>query len=283
MRELPQPFVKWAGGKTKLLPQMAPYFPDGPFDYYVEPFVGGGAVFFYLYRRGMLQGTSITLSDSCDELMNTYEVVSSEYIDPLVDQLAYHQRNHSKEHYYAVRDGLLAFWQLNNVERAARFIYLNKTCFNGLYRVNSDGKFNTPMGRYVRPTILDEDNLRLAGIALRIASLRTNSFRALLPSIGRTKGRSFFYLDPPYDGAYDQYTPIGFGIDEQERLSEQFKRCDEAGHLLMLSNADTPFIRELYSDYHIVELMGSNAINSDGKGRGRRKELLVMNYRGGDE
>ena len=265
-----RPFVKWAGGKGQLLVQMAPFFPPyHAYRRYFEPFLGGGAVFFHL------QPSIAFLSDTNEELINAFRIVR-DHVEELIQSLRKH-RNEAG-YYYQVRAQDPK--TLSPVERASRFIFLNKTCYNGLYRVNRKGRFNVPFGRYKNPKILDEENLRSASIALRSAHLEVKDFEEALTIAERG---DFIYLDPPYHplsatSSFTSYTSSGFGEDQQRRLASVYRDLDQRGALLMLSNSDTPLIRELYHDFRIIELQANRAINSRGDRRGPVTELLTLNY-----
>ncbi len=265
----PKPPVKWAGGKTGLIPQFEPLFPKKEFTLYAEPFVGGGAVFFHL-----LPSKSI-LIDSNEELINFYLVVRDN-LEELLTDLKNHKNR--KEHYYSIR--ALDPQALSPVERASRFLYLNKTAYNGLWRVNSQGKHNVPFGRYKNPKIVDEVNLRLVSEALRAADVLCDDFSRVLDF---ARAGTFVYLDPPYYPLSDTanftgYTADAFGAQDQERLAGVFRELDRRGCLVMLSNSDTPFIRQLYSGYDIQVVYARRAINCRADRRGPITELVIRNY-----
>lgn len=264
------PFIKWAGGKGRLLPQMAPFFP--PSDRYVryfEPFLGGGAVFFFL------QPASAFLSDLNEELINAFKVVRDD-VEELILSL-YKHRNEA-EYYYRVR--ALDPHHLDPVERASRFIYLNKTCYNGLYRVNRKGQFNVPFGRYREPRIVDPEGLRAASLALQGTRLWVSDFAAALAKVG---AGDFVYLDPPYHplsptASFTSYTSTDFGESDQRRLSELYKELDHRGALLMLSNSDTSLIHRLYDGFLFIKIQARRAISCRADRRGPITELLILNY-----
>ncbi|MGB9880879.1 MAG: DNA adenine methylase [Anaerolineae bacterium] len=265
----PKPPIKWAGGKQQLLPQFAPLFPTGPVTKYAEPFVGGGAVFFYL------EPESAVLIDNNPELMNFYEVVRTD-----VEGLIEHAKGHlnDRDYYYSIRE--LDPERLSPVERASRFLYLNKTAYNGLWRVNSKGKHNVPFGRYRNPKIVDEWNLRLVSAALRNVLLIRGDFERIVEFAERGM---FVYFDPPYQPVSDTanftgYTAEAFGSADQERLARVFRTLDEMGCLLMASNSDTEFIRRLYEGYDIRIVVARRAINCRGEKRGPIRELVIRNY-----
>lgn len=266
------PFLKWAGGKSQLLSTFDEYFPER-FERYFEPFVGGGAVFFRMSARE--DGVTAHLSDLNDELINCYSVVRDN-VEQLIKALKKH-RNES-EYYYGVRS--MDTSRMTAVTRAARLIYLNKTCFNGLYRVNRKGEFNVPFGSYKNPRTCDEDNLRAASEALRNARVEHKHFADALKSA--RKG-DFVYLDPPYQplsatSNFTSYTSKCFGELDQKRLAEVFDELHQRGCKVMLSNSDNEFVRELYKKFRLETVYANRAINCRADRRGRISELLVLNY-----
>jgi DNA adenine methylase len=275
----PRPFVKWAGGKGQLLKQFEPYWPE-EFRGYVEPFVGGGAVFFHLYRRGRLRGP-VTLNDASEELMLCYRAIRDD-LEALLSELRRHAPHKlDADYYYAVRawDRQPGFADRPAVERAARAIFLNRTCYNGLYRVNQKGQFNVPFGRYKNPRVVDEENLRAVSRALQGVALRADDFGSCL---AWAEPGTLAYLDPPYDplsetSSFTSYTADDFGESEQRRLARIYRQLDAAGCHLMLSNSDTPLIRELYNGYRVAVLEARRAINAQADGRAAIPELLVLN------
>jgi DNA adenine methylase len=274
------PFVKWAGGKGQLLSQFAPYFPAS-FGRYVEPFVGAGAVFFHLYNQGRLVGKEIVLIDHLEELINCYRVIQSQVEDLIAALLAHEPRKLEADYYYWVRswDRLPDYGRRAEVERAARFIFLNRTCYNGLYRVNRRGQFNVPFGRYRNPTICGADNLWDVHRALQHVTLLADDFGRCLEF---SAAGDMVYLDPPYDPLSDtahftNYTSADFGVEDQQRLAQIFCELHRKGCYAMLSNSCTPLVQELYAGFDQVPLQAARAINSKGDGRGAVCELLVMN------
>ena len=265
-----KPFIKWAGGKSQLLAQMAKYFPPkDQINRYFEPFLGGGAVFFHL------QHPKSYLSDTNKNLVELYETVKNN-VEDLIKALRKHKNEH--DYFYEIRAQKPV--ELSPVERAARFIYLNKTCFNGLYRENSKGEFNVPFGKYKNPAICDAEGLRSASLALKSAKISHGEFHSVL---SKAKTTDFIYFDPPYQplsktSSFTSYTANGFGENEQRDLADTFRELADRGCFVMLSNSDTPLIRELYKDYSIYEIQASRAINSNAAGRGKITELLVVNY-----
>lgn len=265
----PRPPIKWAGGKGQLLSQLALLLPRASYSLYLEPFVGGGALFFHLLP------SRAVLIDSNEELINFYRVVRDN-LGELIEDLRKH--TNTRQHYYAVR--ALDPRDLAPVERASRFLYLNKTAYNGLWRVNSQGRHNVPFGRYRDPKIVDEANLRLVAQALRSAELVCDDFSRVLEHA--TAG-SLVYLDPPYHplsetASFTGYTAEAFGRADQERLAQVFRELDRRGCLLMLSNSDTPFIRELYAGYDIQVVYARRVISCVADRRGPIQELVVRNY-----
>ncbi len=268
------PFLKWAGGKQRLLTQFEPFFPE-TIDTYLEPFLGGGAVFFYIYQH--FQPSRVILSDLNEELINCYEVVRDD-VHPLIERLQHHKENHSREYYYRVRGMQVA--DLSPLERAARLIFLNKTCFNGLYRVNSKGKFNVPFGKYKNPPICDQDNLIAVSEILQNVEIHLRDFGDCVQDAGE---RCFVYLDPPYHplsvtANFTSYTRHPFAIEEQQRLARVFADLTAQGAYVMESNSDCAEIRSLYQDYRLETVQASRAINSRGDRRGPISELLILNY-----
>lgn len=266
------PIVKWAGGKTQLLKHYTRLFP-AEFNRYFEPFLGGGAVFFHLVAKN--PNLRATLSDQNVELINCYNMVKNE-LPSVIRYLKKHKND--GEHFYKVRAMDVA--DLSPAERAARLIFLNKTCFNGLYRVNRKGQFNVPFGRYENPKICDEVNLRAAERALCNAKINTANFEAVL---SQAKRGDFVYLDPPYQplsttSSFTGYTRNSFGESDQERLRDVFKKLTDKGCYAMLSNSDTPFIRELYDAFNIETVYANRAINSKADKRGRVAEVAILNY-----
>ena len=266
------PFMKWAGGKTQLLPQLEPYFPNR-FGTFYEPFLGGAAVFFRLRPRRAI------LADLNPELINAYVAVRDN-LDLLIVALDRHSAHRTdKDYFYRVRAQPAN--ELNGVERAARTIYLNKTCFNGLFRVNSKGQFNVPWGSYKDPKLYDPEGLAASSAALRGKSIVLADYHE---ACGPARKGDFVYFDPPYHplsrtSSFTSYTKEDFGEEQQSALAAEVGRLDQLGAKVMLSNSPTPFIRSLYKGYRIATLKARRAINSRGAGRGAIEELLVMNYR----
>jgi DNA adenine methylase len=271
LRPIAQPVVKWVGGKSKLLHELVARAPR-TYKRYFEPFVGGGALFF------RLSPSSAVLSDSNGELITFYKAVRDE-VDAVIRCLGRHRTLHSEAYYYTMRERWNAKGQDEPAQRAAAFLYLNKTCYNGLWRVNSKGAFNVPAGRYEHPSILDPEALRAASRTLSRAVLLHRPFER---AVKDAEQGDFVYLDPPYhpisETAYfTSYTAGGFDQSDQERLADTFRELDERGCAVMLSNSDTPFIRKLYARYQIDRVYCARAINSDGASRGAVAEVIVTN------
>ncbi len=269
----PHPFVKWAGGKRQLLKQFEKYFPK-QFKTYIEPFVGGGSVFFYLLPERAI------LMDTNEELINCYKVIQNK-----VEELILSLKNHrnEKEYFYKIRNmdrNPGEFNKLSDVERASRTIYLNRCCFNGLYRVNSKGYFNVPFGKYKKPKFCDEKNLRAVNLTLKNVVILNKTFETCL---NFTEEGDFIYVDPPYQpltetAYFTSYTKEGFGEEAQLKLFEVFKELDKRGCKVMLSNSYGKFILELYKDFKIVIVKAKRAINRDATKRGEIKEVLILNF-----
>ncbi|MBS2040177.1 DNA adenine methylase [bacterium] len=268
---LATPILKWAGGKGRLLAQYEPYLPTH-FKRYFEPFAGGAALFFWLRSRrgGKFPGT---LNDSNEELINCYQVVQQQP-DPLLLRLRELAEQHGTEFYYQVR----AQQPQDSVERAARLIYLNKTCYNGLYRVNAKGGFNVPIGRYKDPSIVQEEKIRAAHLALQGTNLWNKGFDEA--ALAARKG-DFVYFDPPYQpltptSNFTSYTKDQFGMEQQCHLAEIFKQLVKRGCHVLLSNSASDLVRNLYRDYQQVEIQAPRFINSKSAGRSSIAELLIL-------
>jgi DNA adenine methylase len=268
------PFVKWVGGKGRLRHALEALMPPGvELMRHVEPFLGGGALFF---ARGPERAL---LCDLNRDLVRTYELVRDD-LGGVIRQLEKLSRGHDSEHYYAVRERYNARKEQSPSERAAMFIYLNKTCFNGLHRVNRRGEFNVPMGRYTNPNILDRDTLSAASRALQSAELRHASFEELL---SHARPGDFIYMDPPYEPVsrtanFTAYGQDGFSQADQTRLRDVYRELDRRGAKLMLSNSDVPFIRDLYRGFSIDTVQAPRAVSCDPNTRGPVSEVVVRNY-----
>ena len=265
-----RPFLKWAGGKRQLLSSIRASLPKH-IGRYFEPFVGGGAVFF------SLQPERASLADINDELILAYEVVRD---NPgrLITALQDHQSRHNKDHYYAVREEDPR--SLEPVARAARLIYLNKTCFNGLYRVNRKGAFNVPMGSYNAPSICEPDNLRAVSNALQTVVLRCVDYKT---AVAEAQCEDFVYFDPPYapvsrSANFVSYAPGGFSEDDQAALAQLFCDLTGRGVRCMLSNSAAPVVLDLYRSFQVTRVEANRSVNSVGSGRGKVAEVIVTNY-----
>ncbi|MGI6667298.1 MAG: DNA adenine methylase [Bacillota bacterium] len=267
-RQAARPFIKWAGGKKQILRELLARAPQ-TFGTYFEPFLGGGAVFF------SLSPSKAVLSDLNPHLMNAYLVVRDR-VDELAESLEVHRAD--RDYYYMMRD--LSPETMSDVERASWFIYLNKTCYNGLWRVNKSGRFNVPFGRYKNPRILDRSNLHAASRALRAADLRCSDFE---DAVQDALPGDFVYFDPPYlplggTAVFTSYTGEGFDVSEQERLAEVFRRLSRKGVFVMLSNSDVPLVRRLYRGFRIDTIQAARAISCRGDRRGLVGEVIITGY-----
>lgn len=258
-----RPFLKWVGGKRSILPELLRRMPS-EYDAYHEPFMGGGALFF------AVQPKEAYLSDVNFHLVLTFKAVRDD-VEGLISQLKIHVRLHNKEYYLKARTKL--FKEKDTTKLAALFIYLNKTCFNGLYRVNKGGGFNVPMGDYKIPNILDEDNLRAASKVLHGVDIQQHGFDHT-----EIHKNDFYYIDPPYHETYSGYDGSGFGDPEHIKLAQFCKKIDEKGGFFMLSNSDTPFVRDLYKGYDIETVAASRMVSCKANQRGKENELIIRNY-----
>ena len=275
----PKPFVKWAGGKRQLLPILSQHIPKN-FGTYFEPFLGGGAVLFHLISQNSQLKCSV--SDLNSTLILSYVTIRDK-VDEVITSLEEHSENYfknSEEYYYQVRDSN----PKNQIDQVSRLIFLNKTCFNGLYRVNSKGKFNVPVGRYVNPNIVNKENLQILSHVLQSKgiSIKCEDFTTALK---KTQEDDFVYLDPPYQPVsstanFTSYTNDNFGYKDQERLFTEFKKLDSKGCKVMLSNSKSQEVIELFSEYsdNIIEINTNRFINSNSKKRTGHIEILIKNY-----
>jgi len=272
-----RPIVKWAGGKTRLLPHLLARVP-AELRTYAEPFAGGAALFFALSAedaRGRKTFERAVLADQNQDLVACYRAVRDE-VERVIDALRGYR--YDRDVYYATR--ALDPRGMSDVERAARLVYLNRSCFNGLWRVNAKGEFNVPFGRHKNPRILDEDGLHAAAHALRKVDLRLCDYGEVTATLGEG---DFVYLDPPYvpvsaTASFTSYVAGGFGPGDQLRLADELARLRARGVLAMLSNADTAATRELYKDFANHVVRAPRAINSDPDGRGDTSELVVTTW-----
>lgn len=272
LKEETYPIVKWVGGKRQLMFELLKNMP-GDYNRYFEPFIGGGALFFYL------QPDNAYISDMNEELINLYQVVRDN-VDELITDLQKHDI--SKEYFMEIRniDRTEEYQNWSDVKKASRFIYLNRTCFNGMYRVNSKGEFNVPFGHYKNPRILDENNLINCSNLLQRTEIKHADFSEILKKI---KKGDFVYFDPPYvplseTSSFTSYTKDGFDIDMQFKLRDVCDELDSIGVKFLLSNSDTKLVNELYENYNIKKVFASRQINANADGRGKITEVLVRNY-----
>ncbi len=274
----PRPFLKWVGGKRQLLGELRARVGQASFTgRYHEPFVGGGALFFDLYCTGLPGRKKAYLSDSNKRLIEAYEGVQRD-VEGLIRRLNKHKAAHGKDYYYEVRGEVPD----NPIARAARLIYLNKTCFNGLFRENSKGGFNVPMGNYKNPMICDAPNLRAVAEALCRVKVEQRPFASVLDE---ARPGDFVYFDPPYDpvsktSSFTAYHKGNFGEESQRELAEVFGELTKRGVRALLSNSYTPLIRKLYGGRgHTVEKVhAARMVNSRGDRRGKVAEALVRNF-----
>ena len=272
-----KPFVKWAGGKRQIMPEIKKYVPEN-YDTFYEPFVGGGAVFFELAPK------KAVINDYNSELMNVFECIKDEVkFDKMCSELNHHEANHSEEYYYQVRNidrDVKKYNKLADYKKAARTIYLNKACFNGLYRVNSKNEFNVPFGKKEKVNTYEGQNLGVVHCILNFNDIKLLS-TDFEEAVKDAKKGDFVYLDPPYDSdtsTFNDYTENGFNKDEQRRLALLFKELSDRGCYVMLSNHNTILVNELYKDYNIHVIEAKRNINSNGKKRGKVEEVIITNY-----
>ena len=272
LKEETYPIVKWVGGKRQLMFELLKNMPEN-YNRYFEPFIGGGALFFEL------QPDNAYISDMNEELINLYQVVRDN-VDELVADLQKHDI--SKEYFMEIRniDRTEEYENWSDIQKASRFIYLNRTCFNGMYRVNSKGEFNVPFGHYKNPRILDENNLINCSNLLQRTEIKHADFSEILKKV---KKDDFVYFDPPYvplseTSSFTSYTKDGFDMDMQFKLRDVCDELDSIGVQFLLSNSDTKLVNELYENYNIKKVFASRQINANADGRGKITEVLVRNY-----
>ncbi|MCT6883604.1 DNA adenine methylase [Snodgrassella alvi] len=274
-KQLIAPVLKWAGGKRQLLDTLIPLVPKD-YSVYCEPFVGGGALFF------ALQPQSACINDVNHELIRVYTVIKND-VDVLIEQLKQFQNN--KDQFYEIRSwdrNKDKYTHLSDIEKAARIIYLNKTCFNGLFRVNASGEFNVPFGNYANPNIVNEPVLRAISFYFNNSEIVFNAvdYAEILKNL---PDNAFVYLDPPYDPVsvtanFTSYTKDGFSRDEQIRLRKCCDELNERSIKFMLSNSATDFIYDQYSKYNIEIISAKRLVGADASKRGRIQEVIVRNY-----
>ncbi len=258
-----RPFLKWAGGKRSILPELLERLP-GEYKNYCEPFLGGGALFFAAKPQ------SAYLSDVNFHLVLTFIAVRDD-VDRLIANLKIHAAKHSKEYYLQARQRLSR--EKDPTKVGALLIYLNKTCYNGLYRVNKSGEFNVPIGSYVSPTILDEENLRAASKSLQGAGIMQHVFWHTMVQPG-----NFYYLDPPYHKTFDGYDSSRFGDSDHTHLAAFCRTLDKSECFFMISNSDNSFVRGLYQGFYIEQVQASRNVSCKGDQRGKETELIIRNY-----
>lgn len=292
-----KPFLKWAGGKTRLLNQLEGFYPcelrQGHIKRYIEPFLGSAAMFFYIIQKYNIK--SAYLTDRNEELILTYKAVQNKVADlcEVLEKLSdkYYKLNsiQQEQFFYEVRDNFNQVPQKKSwIKRAAQVIFLNKTCYNGLFRVNKKGGFNTPFGKYLNPLICDFENLLSVSKILQIAEIETCDF---VKSIRKANDKTFIYLDPPYrpisqTSNFTAYAKYEFGETQQIQLAQTLKLLDKkTSAKLMLSNSDPTnnntedkYFEKLYCRFHIHRLLANRAINSKKDKRGKITELLILNY-----
>ena len=273
-----KPFVKWAGGKRQIIEKLKKYTPD-EFNTYYEPFIGGGALLFELSPKRAV------INDLNEELMNVYKCLcSEEKFKKMCNILNHYEKEHNEEFYYEIRNkdrNKVSYNRLSDYTKAARTVYLNKACFNGLYRVNSHNEFNVPFGKKTHVNTYDGGNLITVSNYLTMNDIKIESVDFEESVKSASKG-DFVYFDPPYDSeteTFNSYTETGFGKDEQRRLAKVFKELDKRGVYVMLSNHNTSLVNELYKDYNIHVIKAKRNINSNGKKRGKVEEVIITNYK----
>lgn len=272
-----KPFVKWAGGKRQVIDELKKYVPY-EYNTYYEPFIGGGALLFELSPKNAV------INDSNQELMNVYQCIKDDKkFEAMCRELNKHEANHSEEYYYKIRNldrDKKKFKRIADYKRAARTIYLNKACFNGLYRVNSKNEFNVPFGKKLKVNTYEGQNLGIICGYLNYNNIKILSVD-FEESVRDAKKGDFIYFNPPYDSdtsIFNSYTEGGFGKDEQRRLARVFKELDKRGYYVMLSNHNTTLINKLYKDYHIHIIKAKRSINANGKKRGKVEEVIITNF-----
>ena len=272
-----KPFVKWAGGKRQIIEKLMLLAPT-KFNTYYEPFIGGGALLFELSPE------KAVINDYNSELMNVYACIKDDKkFNKMCIELNHHEAKHSEEYYYEIRNldrDKKKFNKMVDYKRAARTIYLNKACFNGLYRVNSKNEFNVPFNKKTKVNTYDGPNLAIIHSYLNFnnITLLNTDFEE---SCKDAKAGDFIYFDPPYDSDTDtftSYTDEGFGKEEQKRLAKVFKELSDKGCYVMLSNHNTTLVNELYKDFNIHVIEAKRNINANGKKRGKVEEVIITNY-----
>ena len=271
-----KPILKWVGGKTQLLKVLTALLPNEPIINYCEPFFGGGAMLFNI------KPFVAFINDSNKELINTYNIIKT-CPRELITELSKYEN--TPEFYYKIRSvdrNINEFQKLSPIQRAARFIYLNKTCFNGLYRENSHGQFNVPFGKYNNPNFINETEIFNLAYYFNLSNIYFSSYD-FEKCIGKIPPNTFVYMDPPYDPVsktsnFTSYTANSFNKIDQIRLVSCCNSLTQRGIKFMLSNSDTEFIRSIYRNYNITEVIARRSINCNGNNRGCVSELIIRNY-----
>ena len=275
---IPKPFVKWAGGKRQLIVELEKNLPK-KFNTYFEPFLGGGALLFHLLNQNL--SLKCNVSDLNSDLILAYIAIRDK-VEHLIESLERHSGRYfadQREYYYSVRESA----PKNQIEKVSRLLFLNKTCFNGLYRVNSKGQFNVPLGRYTNPSIVNKENLLAVSKILQSKniSIRCQDFASILDE---AKKDDLVYFDPPYQPVsktanFTSYTKCEFSYDDLKRLAKLCEKLDAKGCKVLLSNSNTKEVRKLFSSHwRIVEIAANRAINSNSKKRTGHTELFIKNY-----
>ena len=266
-------FLKWAGGKRRIIDQIAPTFPEKINRYY-EPFLGGAVMFFYVKQK--YNPKYCEISDINKDLIDTFKAVKNSP-NELIKYLKYFKKQNSEKYYYSLRKRFNK-GMINGLRRAAAFIYLNKTCYNGLYRVNSKGEFNVPFGKYVNPEIFNKETILKASKLLKGVKIKHQDYRKI---VSRVKRGDLVYLDPCYDPltrtSFANYTPNRFSEEDRKELAKFVGQLRDKKVEVRLSNNDLPLIKKIYFDYEIIPILAPRRINSNGKERGKIKELLITN------
>lgn len=272
-----KPFVKWAGGKRQIIDKLMRFVPD-EFDTYYEPFIGGGALLFELAPK------KAVINDSNVELMNVYKCIKDEVkFTKMCNELNHYEAKHSKDFYLEIRSldrDKSKFHRIADYRRAARTVYLNKSCFNGLYRVNSKNEFNVPFNKKLKVNTYDGQNLGIIHSYLNFNDVKILSVD-FEEAVRDCKKGDFIYFDPPYDsdkGVFNSYTEDGFGKEDQKRLADVYKKLADRGCYVMLSNHNTRLVQELYGEFNIHVIEAKRSINANGKKRGKVEEVIITNY-----
>ena len=268
----PYPFIKWAGGKARMAKHVIKRLPEEINTYY-EPLVGGGAVYFELAKKEKFKRA--ILADTSPELVNTWNIIKKD-VENLIKELRKAKYEYEKKAFLSIR--ALDLNDLNNIQRAARFIYLNKTCFNGLYRVNLKGQFNTPFGKYKNPVICDANNLKAVSKCLKKTTIKKADFAKVCQ---KAKAGDAVYFDPPYipiskTSKFTSYTTNRFIDEDHDRLAKLFRELGDKGVRVVLSNSSAPYAIKIFKDFDIDHLIGTRSIGGPAEYRNSAKEILVF-------